>query len=348
MIKIKISIRNLNRKWFIICIFISVVSLYFIIDAALYANNTHYFLDEENKYPLIDGFYYFESTNFSSVMNKEFDNEGIVLVNYNGDVGKVYNPVSISQHIIGLVPYLNDNIYANESFYKNLDFLLAYGELTCENNLVFPYFFDWHHNNETAPWYSSMAQGQAASAFLWGYRFSGERKYLEGAKKSIFSLFEENSSKGFMKMKNNGVWFKEYPNYDFEVLDGSLATIAGIYDLYKALDDVDPERKIVGDKLNLSLISFKNSSHEFESILFGHYYDNKKTIVNPGYYSTNLRWLDYLSNYDESLNEIRNDYIMEDCGFFKKMIMRFWMRLSGFYYYKILPYSKLFADSYLK
>ena len=95
-------------------------------------------------------------------------------------------------------------------------------------------------------------------------------------------------------------------------------------------------------------VQFVRSNCSDLNVVIRHYYDNKKTIVNPGYYSTNLRWLDYLSNYDESLNEIRNDYIMEDCGFFKKMIMRFWMRLSGFYYYKILPYSKLFADSYLK
>ena len=73
-----------------------------------------------------------------------------------------------------------------------------------------------------------------------------------------------------------------------------------------------------------------------------------KDYSKSGVLFNEFMWLDYLSNYDESLNEIRNDYIMEDCGFFKKMIMRFWMRLSGFYYYKILPYSKLFADSYLK
>ncbi|WP_095643138.1 D-glucuronyl C5-epimerase family protein [Methanosarcina spelaei] len=34
-------------------------------------------------------------------------------------------------------------------------------------------------NNESASWYSSMAQGQAASALLWGYRISNDTRYLE-------------------------------------------------------------------------------------------------------------------------------------------------------------------------
>jgi len=176
-----------------------------------------------------------------------------------------------------------------------------------------------------------MAQGQAASVLLWGYRISNDTRYLEGAKKSIFALIEENISVSFIKQKNGGIWFKEYLHYRYEVLDGSLTTNSGIYDLYKSLNESDPDRYLLEQILSDSISCFKNSSHEFDSTLFGHY-DNKRIIPNPNYYSCNLALLEYLSTYDKELETIRNGYMMEKCDTTTKMLIWYWNKVNNVYY----------------
>jgi len=301
--------------------------------AYTYSEKVDYNIKSNHTYPTIDGYYYYPSINYSEVYgDRDFDEKGVVVANYGGSLGVQYNPVTLSQYVLVIAPYASTNSDAYESMIVNLDFLLSNAKTTARGNLIYSYDFDWHENNESAPWYSSMAQGQAASALLWGYRVSNDTKYLEGAKKSIFALFEENSTVPFVKQKNGGIWFKEYPHYPYEVLDGSLATNSGIWDLYKSLNESDPDRYLLEQILSDSISCFKNSSNEFDSLLFGHYYDNRRTIPNPNYYSTNLAWLQYLSTYDKELEVIRNRYMMNDCDTVKEILMWYWSKINNAYY----------------
>jgi hypothetical protein len=305
--------------------------------AYTYSEKVDYNIKSNHTYPTIDGYYYYPSINYSEVYeDRDFDEKGVVVANYGGSLGVQYNPVTLSQYVLVIAPYASTNSDAYESMIVNLDFLLSNAKTTARGNLIYPYNFDWPINNESAPWYSSMAQGEAASALLWGYRVSNDTKYLEGAKKSIFALVEENSTVPFIKQKNGGIWFKEYPHYQYEVLDGSLATNGGIYDLYKSLNESDPDRYLLEQILSDSISCFKNSSHEFDSVLFGHYYDNKGTIPNPNYYSCNLAWLEYLSTYDPELETIRNGYMMEECDTTTKLLMWYWNKVNNVYY-RIMP-----------
>ncbi len=305
--------------------------------AYTYSEKVDYNIKSNHTYPTIGGYYYYPSINYSEIQkDRDFDANGVVVTDYGGSLGVQYNSVILSQYVLTIAPYASTNSDAHESMIVNLDFLLSNAKTTARGNLIYPYDFDWPANNESAPWYSSMAQGQAASALLWGYRLSSDTKYLEGAKKSIFTLVEENATFPFIKQKSGGIWFKEYPHYRYEVLDGSLATNAGIYDLYKSLDESDPDRHLLDQILSDSISCFKNSSHDFDSTLFGHYYDNKRTIPNPNYYSANLAWLEYLSTYDKEFETIRNGYEMEECDTLKKMVIWYWNRIN-YMYHRVIP-----------
>lgn len=298
-----------------------------------YSEEVDYNISSNHTYPTIDGYFYYPSINYSETQqNRDFNENGVIVFDYGGSLGVQYNPVTQSQYILAIAPYASTNSDAYESMIVNLDFLLSNAKTTAGGNLIYSYDFDLPINNESAPWYSSMAQGQAASALLWGYRISNDTRYLEGAKKSIFALIEENSSVPFIKHKNGGIWFKEYPHYRYEVLDGSLATNAGIYDLYKSLNESDPDRYLLEQILSDSISCFKNSSYEFDSTLFGHYLDNKREIPNPSYYSGNLAWLEYLSTYDKELETIRNGYMMEKCDTTTKMLIWYWNKVNNVYY----------------
>ncbi|MDI9633131.1 MAG: D-glucuronyl C5-epimerase family protein [Methanolinea sp.] len=287
--------------------------------------------------PTKDGYYYLPSENFSTIRSERtFDNKGVVVYDYGGTIGKQYNPVTISQYVLSIAPYAYTNEEAYDSMRINLEFLLLNANITPKGNIIHPYNFDWPTNNESAPWYSSMAQGQAASAFLWGYRISNETRFYEGAKKSILALIEENSSVPFIKQKNGGKWLKEYPHYKYEVLDGSLAAIAGVYDLYRSLDESDPDKYLVESLLKDSIDGFKKSSHEFRSTFFGHYFDNSKIVPNPSYYSCNLAWLKYLSNYDPELEIIREGYIMKNCNLFKEIFIWYWNTTIYYIFHKTI------------
>lgn len=329
---------SLWRKFALFLLVLPVIFLIITMPMAyMHSENIEYNIGENHTYPTINGYFYYLTENYSEVHNRAiFDENGVVLADYGGNLGRQYNPVTISQYVLSIAPYASTKSDAYDSMVVNLDFLLSNSKITAGDNLIHPYTFDWPINNETAPWYSSMAQGQAASALLWGYRTTNDTKYLDGAKKTVFALIEENSTVPFIKEKNGGIWLKEYPNYKYEVLDGSLAAIAGVYDLYRSMDASDPDRKVVELLLSESIIGFKLSSHEFDSTLFGHYYDNKRIIPNPNYYSANLALLEYLLTYDGELETIRNKYMMEDCGRIKKLIIWYWNR-GKYIYHRVMP-----------
>jgi len=273
------------------------------------------------EFPITDGFYHYDIKDPSQTERVLFDHKGVRMFDYGGSIGKQYNPVTISQFVLGLIPHRDDK-RIQQIVFRQLQFLISYSHETKEGNLMFPYLFDWPINGEKAPWYSSMAQGQAASAFLWGFRMSNNRDYFLAAKKSILAMIEKSDL--FTRGLQNGFWLKEYPNYRFNVLDGSLAAIAGVHDLYRWLDDTDPDKEKIAGFLNQAVIGFKSNWNCFRCFLGGHYFSDDLTIASEGYYTANLAWLDYLSRYDDELLRIKNFYSVKEDSLFKGLLRVYW------------------------
>jgi hypothetical protein len=134
---------------------------------------------------------------------------------------------------------------------------------------------------------------------------SGDRRYLDAAARLILAMTEPDT--GLAAPLRAGVWLKEYPNFRFNVLDGSLAALAGVYDTHRALGEVQatPLQGRVAVLLDQALTGLKGNVHCFANPLTGHLYDDSGDLPDASYYGANLAWLDYLSRADAALGDAR-------------------------------------------
>ena len=227
-------------------------------------------LPDRNDYrlPTISSFYYLEKIDGINDLKAILSSAGDVrTVRYGTARKRCFNPVTATQFVLSLVPYC-DEALARRAIRANLDHLLDRAERTPGGNLLFPYEFDWPWREEVAPWYSGMAQGQAASACLWAYRILGDRRYSVAARAAVLAMVESRRV-NFLVETAGGIWLKEYPSYRYRVLDGSLAGLAGIYDLWRFLGDEDPAKSTIASLLSDAVAGLKGSWHRFESATWG-------------------------------------------------------------------------------
>lgn len=268
---------------------------------------------DDYRFPMENGFYYYSSTK-DVILDRHFDGEGVLITDYVGDIGEQYNPVAIASYVLSMVPY-----YESKEISKRikiqLDFLMGYANQTPNGNFIYPYYFDWPSAEEKSPWYSAMAQGEVASAMLWGNRIFNDPQYYNTAKKSIYAMMEDDSQ--FVVKLEKGIWLKEYPEYSYFVLDGSLASMAGIYDLYRSLEGED-ERKEVQVFLDKALLGLKSNYKKFISPYMGHYFDNRGYHPTDSYYKSNISWLAYLEGYAPEIEQIKDDLSIPNVSGYQK------------------------------
>lgn len=258
----------------------------------------------QSSYPRIGGFYHLGKVDCLADLDRLVTSvEGVRLADYGPPLGRRYNPVTALQLVLSLVPY-RGNASARTLMRRNLDHVLDHSDRTPRGNRVFPYRFDWPSGGEVAPWYSGMAQGQAGSALLWGFRIFGDARYARAATQAVLAI-DEGWPVRFLAPMPGGVWLKEYPNSRYHVVNGSLAGIAGIYDVWRWLDVRDPARRIVGSLLDRTIRGFKENFWRFESQTWGHFYSDRWNIGPPAKYAATLAWLEYLADYDPDLLDVR-------------------------------------------
>jgi len=323
------SIFRIKRILLILIVIITIIL--FITFPRAYRLAENYTDYKDNKFPVTNGFYHYSLQDISQINLRKFDKHGIVVHDYGDPIGIQYNPVTISQFVLELIPY-RERERIKKIIFRQLDLLISYSHKTQEGNIIYPYLFDWPSRNETAPWYSSMAQGQAASALLWGYKISNNNIYLNAAKKSIMAMMEVSSL--FFIELHSGIWLKEYPHYKFNVLDGSLAAIAGVYDLYRSLSDSDPIKDKVEIFLNKAIKGFIDNHNCFHCFWGGHYYSDNLTIISSSYYGVNMGLLNYLSKYDRAFYRVKELYNENNTSFFKAILKVYW---NAFYQKIIYP-----------
>jgi len=102
----------------------------------------------------------------------------------------------------------------------------------------FPYPFSYnnpHRSLMVAPWYSAMAQGQALSAFVRLYAWTGDAKWRAAAD-GAFASFKVAPSAGspWVAAVDNGLlWLDEYPTMPLDrVFNGHNFAMYGLYDYW--------------------------------------------------------------------------------------------------------------------
>lgn len=167
-----------------------------------------------------------------------FDNDGVPMLDYKGNIGIQYNPNAVAQYALG---YYDLFIDTGEPKYKQIfleqaewflkDMRIINGDIG-----LWEYKFDFeYHKGLKAPWRSALAQGQGISVVVRAYSLTEKEKYLAVAAKA-FRSFEHGIDEpgGVTYIDNDGyTWFEELifepPTH---VLNGFIWALWGVYDYY--------------------------------------------------------------------------------------------------------------------
>ncbi len=215
-----------------------------------------------------------------------FDNLGIPLLDYKGDIGKQYNPIAIAQYALG-----HYNLYKRTNsgehfdiFLKQADWLVKHLQPNTQGLHVWNHHFDWEYREGLkAPWYSGLSQGQGLSVLVRAFIETGEENYIEAAKK-VFETFKFEIPEGGISHtdKNGFVWFEEGillpPTH---ILNGFIWAAWGVYDFYLHTKDIEAKKLF-----EESIRTLKNNLELFDLGFWSLYEltDNKLKMIASHFY----------------------------------------------------------------
>lgn len=164
-----------------------------------------------------------------------FDRIGIPLLDYQGGIGKQYNPIAIAQYGLG-----NYSLYRRDKaeerrqkFLMVADWLVTNLEVNAAGVPVWHHHFDWEYRTLLkAPWYSALAQGQGISLLVRAFQETQEPRYLTAAHQA-FQACTLGTHEGGVSYRDEAgnVWLEEYlvdpPSH---ILNGFLWASWGVYD----------------------------------------------------------------------------------------------------------------------
>ncbi len=263
-----------------------------------------------------------------------FDRNGVPLLDYHGEIGKQYNPISISQY--GLAHF---NIYKKTKNQENLtksikqaDWLVNNLKKNKKGVWVWMHNFDWEYRERLkSPWYSALAQGSGISLLVRIYNKTKQEKYLKTAKKAFLSLKVSIKNGGVLyKDKNNNYWLEEYlVNPPTHVLNGFIWTIFGVYDYW--LLTQSKEAKELFDNCILTL---KENLHKYD-IDFWSLYEQSgtklKMITSPFYHRLHIVQLkilygltkeDVFKKYYLKWKKYQNNFLKKSFALIYKIIFK--------------------------
>ena len=172
-----------------------------------------------------------------------FDEAGVPLLDYRGQLGLQYNPIAIAQYGLGnynLLDHGSDLQLRRDRFLAASDWLVKHLERNSHGIWVWNHHFDWEYRDTLkAPWYSGLAQGQGISLLLRARRQTGDAKYLEAAQRAFTSLLRSTSDGGVLFTDDRGdTWIEEYlVDPPTHILNGMIWASWGVYDYFLATGD---------------------------------------------------------------------------------------------------------------
>lgn len=171
-----------------------------------------------------------------------YDNQGVPMLDYHGDIGLQYNPIAIAQWGLG-----NFNLYRRkkdpsrrEKVLRSAGWLLRNLETNTHGLSVWQHHFDWEYRDTLrAPWYSALAQGQGISLLLRAHLETANTDYADAARRAFIALQSPISKGGVVFADARGdLWFEEYlVDPPTHILNGFIWAAWGVYDYALATGD---------------------------------------------------------------------------------------------------------------
>lgn len=209
---------------------------------------------------------------------RTFDKEGIILTK------NKYNPLVIVQY--GVLSYYAFQDTKDSVYYYNCLKQAAYFKDDSKVDVLFkgkgiglPY--DFNYKDMTAPWYSGMTQGYAASFLLRYYNLTKDETILPIIEKVIFVLIARQEDGGTLSTTREGhKWLQEYPNSKKspEVLNGAINGLIGLKE-YCDFFNKDEHAKEILEQVYEGIV---NSLTLYDTPDWT-YYNRKKHKISPLY-----------------------------------------------------------------
>ena len=190
---------------------------------------------ELNERAFGDGSEYFMRFAGKARYQGPFDADGIPLLDYQGDIGRQYNPIAIAQY--GLARF---NAWSATRATADRDAWTAVADwLTREMRpnrhgvRVWMHDFNWPYKQLLqAPWYSGLAQGNGLSLLVRAAQETGDARYTEAAHMAFEPLRLDVTQGGVLVTdERDDVWIEEYiverPSH---ILNGFIWALWGVYD----------------------------------------------------------------------------------------------------------------------
>ena len=163
------------------------------------------------------------------------DELGIPLLDYQGRIGKQYNPIAVSQWGLGnynLWKDTNDEIYFNK-FILSADWLVQNIKKNDKGLYVWMHYFDFEYRDILkSPWYSGLAQGQGISLLVRSYKETNNIIYKNIIEK-VIDTFNYNIEEGGVNYQDSSGynWIEEYIVFPpTHILNGFIWGLWGLYD----------------------------------------------------------------------------------------------------------------------
>jgi hypothetical protein len=222
------------------------------------------------------------------------DAEGIAGCYY-PTTGIVYRPAFIAWYgLVNLGHYLRRRDPVGlKVFLNQVNWLERHALSRDDGSVVWPMSFDCQEGaiQLKAPWISGNAQGLVISALIRAWRLTRQASFLELLKKSI-RVFQVDSGEGGIRCVVDGyVLYTEIPGYPPPgILDGFLAALLGLYDLF-----VETEDTLTEELFNQGIDGLKYMLHRWDYREKWTWYGSHDYLCPPSYHCLNRLLLGVLA-----------------------------------------------------
>jgi len=164
------------------------------------------------------------------------DDDGIIMLNYRGNIGLQYNPNAIAQQALGFYDnYISEGGRKwEDAFLTQASYFLKKGRAIRDDIVLWEYNFPFEmRNNLSSPWRSALAQGQALSVLIRAHKMTKKGLFAELAHKgyNAFLYLARDHEGGVLDDQDGYTWLEEYivnpPNH---VLNGFIWALWGVRD----------------------------------------------------------------------------------------------------------------------
>lgn len=263
-----------------------------------------------------------------TLYNKYHDQDGIIMLNYYGDLGLQYNPNAIAQQALGYYDKFieNNNLDDKKNFLTQANYFLKHGRLVKDDVLLWEYNFPFEMRNDLlSPWRSALAQGQALSVLIKAHILTGDDRYAKAAHSGVraFNYLAQEHEGGVLDDHGGNIWLEEYivdpPNH---VLNGFVWALWGVRDYAVYFDDAYT-KKLYDDCLK----TLENNIQNYDLGFWTTYdwpqgLDKKLPIMPSSLYYQRLHAVQMLALYNLTRREIFNEYYLKWDEYYRS----FWRR----------------------